>query len=64
MTPDDMKPFLSGRLRRLTLSIVPIGRQSEAGTLRKVKHTSPSGGSRIKRARTIHEKVFIDVHKE
>ncbi|KAJ8318724.1 hypothetical protein KUTeg_003815, partial [Tegillarca granosa] len=36
MTPDDMKPFLSGRLRRLTLSVVPIGRQSETGTLRKM----------------------------
>ncbi|XP_021359852.1 delphilin-like isoform X2 [Mizuhopecten yessoensis] len=58
MRTEDMTDVLQGNLRRLTISIIPVGKQKETGgTVRKVKHKSPTGGSRIQRARNLHNKM-------
>ncbi|XP_060080140.1 delphilin-like [Ylistrum balloti] len=58
MRTEDMIDVLQGNLRRLTIGIIPVGKQKETGgNIRKVKHRSPTGGSRIQRARNLHNKM-------
>ena len=68
---EEMKNLLSGRLRRMTLSIIPMNRQT-VETPKQDKHervetpvnglpnhsTPLTGPSRVKQARMLHNKVY------
>ena len=66
---EEMKNLLSGRLRRMTLSIIPMNRQVETPKQDKHErvetpvnglpnHSTPlTGPSRVKQARMLHNKV-------
>ena len=70
MKSQEVTDMLHDQMRRMTLSIVPLGKQKHInGKVRKLSHKppvvgmlhqkTPPGGSRIKRARHIHDKVIL-----
>lgn len=57
---EDVRPFLSGRLRRLAISIIPVGRRKEYKHVLKRNvptQNQPGEWGRVKRAKSLHDRV-------
>ncbi|XP_056020284.1 delphilin-like isoform X2 [Ostrea edulis] len=57
---EDIRPFLNGRLRRLSISVIPTGKRKEYKQVVKknVQAQNPTGEwGRVKRAKSLHERM-------
>lgn len=57
---EDARPFLSGRLRRLAISIIPTGRRKEYTRVLKKNVQAQNQNvewGRVKRAKSLHDRV-------
>ena len=55
---DDLRPFLAGRLRRMTLGILPSKAISMNGPVKRIEHKG-LGWSRVHKAKSLHDKVGL-----
>jgi hypothetical protein len=59
---EDIRPFLSGRLRRLSISVIPTGKRKEYkhAVKKNVQGQNSTGEwGRVKRAKSLHERVRL-----
>ena len=58
---DVIKPYLTTNGRHVTLGYIPSGKPSKKRDRALSKRKVPSEGSRVKRARTLHDKVSRNI---